>query len=121
MEVPADALAQAARRLQACLVERHWRDGALIGPDPGIRINWRVGRFVKSYLNAIPWSDDLLYMQGQGYWVLDNWQMFDQFGDERYREIAIAGTERAMARQRPEGYWDYPNPEWHGRVATVEG
>jgi hypothetical protein len=26
-----------------------------------------------------------------------------------------------LAAQRPEGYWDYPNPEWRGRVATVEG
>jgi len=26
-----------------------------------------------------------------------------------------------LAGQRPDGAWDYPNPEWKGRVATVEG
>jgi hypothetical protein len=26
-----------------------------------------------------------------------------------------------LARQRPDGAWDYPNPEWKGRTATVEG
>lgn len=121
MAVPATDLAEAARRLHAYLVERHWDGQALRGPDPGIRLNWRIGRFVKSYLSAIPWADDLLYMQGQGYWVLDNWQLADLFGGERYREIALAGTELAMARQRPDGAWEYPNPEWRGRIATVEG
>ena len=121
MAIPATELTEAARRLQAYLVERHWRDRALAGPDPGIRINWRVGRFVKSYLSALPWSDDLVYMQGQGYWVLDNWLLADLVGDDSYREVALAGTEFALAHQQPDGYWEYPNPEWRGRIATVEG
>ena len=30
-------------------------------------------------------------------------------------------SEYVLERQRPGGYWEYPNPEWKGRVATVEG
>src|SRR5262249_18996631 len=30
-------------------------------------------------------------------------------------------AEHVVARQRPDGAWDYPNPEWKNRVATVEG
>ena len=47
---------------------------SLSGPDPGIRFNTRVGRFVKSYFSLLPWSDNLVYMQAQGYWIFGNWQ-----------------------------------------------
>ena len=42
-------------------------------------------------------------------------------GDEKYAQLAVAAADGVLIRQRPEGYWDYPNPEWRGRIATVEG
>jgi hypothetical protein len=111
----------AAVRLHGYLVKRHWNGQALEGPDPGIRFNWRVGRFVKGYLDFLPWRDDLVYVQGQGYWILGNYLMADLLNDERYAEIALACSEYVLRAQHPEGYWEYPNPEWKGRVATVEG
>src|SRR5580693_4588109 len=45
------ALFQAAERLHAQLVDRHVAGGLLRGPDPGVRMNLRVWRFVKS---AVP-------------------------------------------------------------------
>ena len=59
-------------------------------------------------------------MQAQGYWAQANRQLFELTGDERYRERAIASAHAVLHRQRPDGAWDYPNPEWKGRVATVE-
>jgi hypothetical protein len=111
----------ASLKLHRFLTTNHWKDGALIGPDPGVRLNYRIFRFVKSYLPVVPWRDDLYYVQGQGYWILANWRLFALTGDENYRTIALACSRTLLAHQRLDGAWDYPNPEWRGRVATAEG
>ena len=108
-------------RLHRLLLARHWRPDGLVGPDGGIRLNYRVGRFVKSYTRRLPWRDDLYYLQAQGYWALANWRLYDITGDDRSRELATACARGMLARQRTDGAWDYPNPEWRGRVATTEG
>jgi hypothetical protein len=111
----------AAVRLHRYLVDTHWRPEGLIGPDPGIRFNYRIGRFVKSYLGGAVWKDDLYYLQAQGYWVLGNWLLFRRLGTEACRDIAVRCSATMLDRQRADGAWDYPNPEWNGRVATAEG
>lgn len=110
-----------AQQLHHYLVQHHWQDNQLRGPDPGIRLNYRIGRFVKSYLPHFPWRDDLYYLQGQGYWLLGNLALLRCTDDPTYRTIAIACANSMLAEQRPDGAWDYPNPEWRGRVATAEG
>ena len=112
---------EAAERLHRYLVATHWTDTGLVGPDPGIRFNYRIGRFIKSQLRAVGWGDDLYYLQGQGYWTLANWHMFGRTGDEAYRTLALRCSSRMLAEQRDDGAWDYPNSEWRGRVATGEG
>ena len=112
---------QAAIRLHDYLVDRHWSGSALVGPDPGIRFNYRIGRFIKSYVSHVDWRDHYYYLQCQGYWTLGNWRLFDLLGDDRYRDIAVRCSTAMLNAQRPDGAWDYPNPEWRGRVATVEG
>ncbi|MHB1295060.1 MAG: beta-L-arabinofuranosidase domain-containing protein [Anaerolineae bacterium] len=121
MTVSVDALLSTATKLHAYLVQRHWTGKALIGPDAGIRLNARIGRFVKSYLNWLPWYDDLYYMQAQGYWTMDNWLLSDITGEERYGAMARACSEGVLQAQFPDGHWEYPNREWRGRIATVEG
>lgn len=118
----AQPLWSAADALYDYLLRTHWRSNhVLAGPDPGIRFNARVGRFVKSYASLLPWSDDLVYMQAQGYWILDNWLLHDRFGEDQYSEVAVRASESVLALQKGRGYWEYPNPEWSGRIATVEG
>jgi len=123
MTVPIQALTDAATRLHAYLVERHWNGQALQGPDYGIRFNARVGRFIKSYASFLPWSDDYVYTQAQHCWILANWLISDLGLADRKtcQEIAIACSEFVLSMQRCEGYWEYPNPEWKHRIATVEG
>jgi hypothetical protein len=106
--------ALAARSLHGYLVGHHLRDGVLVGPDSGVRLNYRFGRFLKSYASWLPWHDELCYLQTQGYWCLASWERGDP-------ERAIACAQGMLARQRPDGAWDYPNREWRGRVATAEG
>jgi hypothetical protein len=118
---PPDPQFRAAIRLHRYMVARHWAGHALIGPDPGIRFNYRIGRFVKSYLQQIRWGDDYYYLQGQAYWTLANWRLFDLLGEETYRDLAVRCSASVLAAQRPDGAWNYPNHEWRGRVATVEG
>ncbi len=36
-------------------------------------------------------------------------------------ERATVCADHILTQQQPEGFWTYPNPEWKGRVATVEG
>jgi hypothetical protein len=117
IEVPDTAV----ERLHRLLADRHCRGDGLVGPDPGIRLNYRVGRFVKSYLRGVPWRDDLYYVQAQAYWTLANWRLSDLTGDDDARDLAIACARGVLVRQRADGGWDYPNPEWRGRVANAEG
>jgi hypothetical protein len=116
----ADLLA-AAVALHGYLAQAHIRDGALTGPDAGVRLNYRAGRLVKSYLRFLPWHEDYYYLQAQGYWILANWALFDRTGAPRYRDHALAASAGVVDRQTPDGAWPYPNPAWKGRIATAEG
>jgi hypothetical protein len=116
-----DSVREAARQLHSYLVRSHWTGDALEGPDVGIRFNFRIGRFVKSYFPFVPWSDRLRYNQAQGYWIAANWLIYDLFEQEEARTLALATADHLLDRQEPGGYWQYPNPEWRGRIATVEG
>src|SRR5215210_4974898 len=115
-----DGLLDAALRLHRFLLAAHWDGRALRGPDPGIRLNYRIGRFVKSYL-PLAWRDSYYYAQAQGYWALGNWTLWSRTGESRYRNVAIACSDELLAHQRGDGAWVYPNPEWAGRIATAEG
>ena len=115
------SLGPAAHQLHSYLVRRHWTGEALEGPDVGIRFNSRIGRFVKSYLQFLSWRDHLRYNQGQGYWIAANWLIYDLFEQDEARTLALATADDLLRRQRSGGYWEYPNPEWRGRIATVEG
>lgn len=111
----------AVHRLHSLLCDRFWNGREYVGPDPGVRFNLRVWRFVKSYLGFVHWQDNCSYLQTQGYCVKNNWEMHELFGDTRARDIAIGCALSILNRQRPEGYWDYPSREWAGRIGTVEG
>jgi hypothetical protein len=119
--VPTNELLDAASRLHGYLMTKHWNGQALEGPDSGVRFNSRIGRFVKSYLDFLPWSDNRIYFQAQGYWILDNWLMADLLNNRQAADLALSSTEYVVAAQRPEGYWEYPDPERKGKIATVEG
>jgi hypothetical protein len=119
--IPVSAAFSAAGRLHGYLLRRHWRGDRLVGPDTGIRFNYRIGRFVKSYSSFIPWRDDLYYLQAQGYWMLSNWRLLYLDGGSGHQEVAHRCAQSTLGAQRPDGAWDYPNPEWRGRVATYEG
>lgn len=107
--------------LHAHLERRHWTGDALIGPDYGVRLNYRVGRFAKSYLRWLPWRDSLYYLQAQAYWVLANWRLHDLTGEQRFARIAMQCSHGIVACQREDGAWTYPNPAWKGRIANAEG
>jgi hypothetical protein len=114
-------LLNSAERLHSYLHRTHYRDGILHGPDPGVRFNLRAWRFLKSALDFIPWEDDYVFMQTQGYWVLTNWQLYEATGEARYRDIAIRSSEATLALETDDGYWKYPLPERRHLIATLEG
>jgi len=114
-------LSGAARRLHAYLLNRHYHGGLLRGPDAGVRFNLRAWRFLKSALDFLPWGDDYVFIQTQGYWILANWMLFEATGEGRWRDIALESTEATLDLQRPDGTWAYPLPERKHLVATVEG
>ncbi len=121
--VQAEALRDAAQRLYRHIHETHWNGRLLVGPDPGIRFNSRFFRFPKAYLSFLPWRDQLIYAQAQKYWIHANWLAHDLGLSDGFdfAATATACADALLERQRPEGYWEYPNPEWRGRIATVEG
>jgi hypothetical protein len=114
-------LTTAIQKLYAYLSRTHWNGHALVGPHFGIRFNARVGRFIKGYLPQIKWNDDMAYMQSQGYWVLNTWRMHEAFNLPGAAEQAIACSNYVLSKQTDKGFWHYPNPEWGGRIGTVEG
>jgi hypothetical protein len=112
---------KAAVRLHAHLVRRHLRNGLLQGPDAGVRFNLRAWRFLKSGFDFIPWRDDYVFMQTQGYWVFANWLLFELTSDSRFRQLALETTQAILAAQKHDGTWAYPLPERRHLIATVEG
>lgn len=112
---------EASLKLYSYIYKTHWDGVGVVGPDQGVRFNIRIGRFIKSYFPFFSWNDNQYFLQGQGYWISDNWLLFDLLGEEKYRKIALDCSQGILARQKSEGYWDYPNPEWKSRIATVEG
>jgi hypothetical protein len=110
-----------ALRLHRHLVGRYLRDHVLCGPDPGVRFNLRIGRFIKSMAPAFPWGDDLVYMHAQSHWMVANGLLHAMTGEAEFLDLALACGEQVLRRQLPSGGWRYPNPEWRDRVATVEG
>ncbi len=113
-------LSEAAYKLYNHLKSNHWNGEALIGPDPGLRFNIRIWRFVKSYLRFFPWQDNKYFLQCQGYWIWDNWKLYQFDTDEDFRRIAIAASDTILRNQRGDGYWEYPLREWRGLIATVD-
>ncbi len=111
----------AAERLHAYLLHRHYHRGLLCGPDAGVRFNLRAWRFLKSAFDFLPWHDDYVFIQTQGYWILANWMLFEQTGEGRWRDIALESTEATLGLQRADGTWAYPLPERKHLIATVEG
>jgi hypothetical protein len=116
-----EELTESAERLHFYLYRTHYTGGILHGPDPGVRFNLRAWRFLKGALYFVPWGDDYIFTQTQGYWVLGNWLLYDATGDARYRDIAVRSSEATLALQTEEGYWKYPLPERRHLVATLEG
>lgn len=116
-----DALLHAAERLHAHLSAHYLMDGLLRGPDPGVRLNLRLWRFAKSALAFLPWRDDYVFMQTQGYWILANWMLYDSTGERLFRALAEQASEGVLRLQTAEGFWRYPLPERRHLVATVEG
>lgn len=111
----------AAELLHSYLERHHYSAGLLHGPDAGVRFNLRAWRFLKSALDSLPWRDDCVFMQTQGYWVLANWMLYEVTGKPHYRDIAIESTEATLRLESPEGFWRYPLPERKHLIATLEG
>lgn len=116
-----EKLLAAAVRLHAYLLTRHYRSGTLRGPDAGVRFNLRAWRFLKSAFDFLPWHDDYVFIQTQGYWILSNWMLHEATGDARWRDVALESTEATLRLQRADGAWAYPLPERRRLIATVEG
>ena len=116
-----EKLLVAAQRLHAYLEQHHYKGGLLRGPDAGVRFNLRLWRFLKGNLEFIPWGDDYVFMQSQGYWVLANWLLYEATGEGRYRDMAVQSTEATLQLETPQGFWRYPLPERKHLIATLEG
>lgn len=117
----ADSCRQAAGKLHSYLVSHHIdNDGAVVGPDVGVRFNLRVWRFVKSYLSFLPWRDTYYYTQGQTYWILSNLELHKLTNDASYLDLALKCADTMLSKQMPEGCWEFPQNEWKGVFATVE-
>jgi hypothetical protein len=116
-----ESYSRAALAAHRYLQQNHWRDQALVGPDSGLRLNYRFGRFVKHYFHPLQLRGTYAYLQTQGYWILCNWMLHRATGNASFREIAVACSRYVVDRQQGDGAWLYPNPAWKGRFATIEG
>ena len=77
-------------------------------PDAGVRFNLRLWRFLKSALDFVPWRDDYVFMQTQGYWILANWMLHEATGEPRYRKLALESSEATLGRQTVARYRTIP-------------
>ena len=92
-----------------------------MAPTLAFASNLRLWRFFKAALDFVPWNDDYVFMQSQGYWILSNWMLHEATGEPDYRALALESTEATLRLQQPGGFWLYPLPERKHLIATVEG
>jgi hypothetical protein len=112
----------AAIQLHQHMMRCHWDGHAIVGSDPIGRINWRITRFVRSYLSFMPWRDQYTFLQGQGYWIKSNIRLAALTGDATYLEIGRQSADHVVQIQRPDGAWNYPNlRERRHLICSVEG
>ena len=78
---------QSALELHRYTTHKHWDGQRLSGPDPGLRFDFRIFRFIKSYLPLLPWNDQYYFLQCQSYWIKNNWWLFKLTNDPKYTEI----------------------------------
>jgi hypothetical protein len=110
-----------ALKLHHFLKAHYWNGDTLGGPDQGVKWHIRVGRFVQSYFPILEGHDRFVFQQGQGYWALANWLLFDLVQDPGFRDTAVAATRATAEMQSDDGSWPYPLRERRHLKATVEG
>jgi hypothetical protein len=114
--------AHAAVRLHQYIVDEHWDENVIVGPDPIGRIHWRITRFAKSYLRWLPGDDLYIYLQGQAYWIRANLKLFELTGDLDYLRYAERCADFIVESQPANGAWLHPPIRGRrGFVSTVEG
>jgi hypothetical protein len=117
-----DNALEAAISLHQHMMRAHWNGQAVAGPDPIGKINWRLSRFVRSYLSPIPWRDQYVFLQGQGYWIRDNLRLKALTGEGVYGDIARQAADHVVQIQRSDGGWNYGGfQERRHLISIVEG
>ncbi|MHB1459496.1 MAG: hypothetical protein ACYC0V_21505, partial [Armatimonadota bacterium] len=101
-----DCLASVYKLYDFLLTNHTREDGALVGPDSGARWHRLIGRFVKSYFPRRDWGDGGKYLlHAQGYWILNNVELFRSSGDETYLRRAVQCADVIISRQTESGCW----------------
>ena len=105
----------AAYKLNNYIVRTHWNADHLVGPDPVGKIQWRITRFVRSYVPQLPNDDHYVYLQGMAYWIKANLRLWELTGEEGYLEKARRSAGYMVAQQSADGIWLHPPiPGWRG-------
>jgi hypothetical protein len=110
-----------AKKLHNFLYSRFWDGESLRGPDPGLGLNLRLYRFIKSAIPSARCVGKSYFLQTQGYWIKSNWLMYKLTENPFYKKIAIKCSEDVINEQRIDGSWKYPLRDWRNYVSTVEG
>jgi hypothetical protein len=114
-------LFDSADKLYKFIFEHFWDGHRVVGPDPGLMLNLRALRFIKSYIPSLSQAGHNYFLQTQGYWIKDNWDLYRLTDKSTYEEVAIACSDHVIISQRDDGSWEYPLREWQKYVSTVEG
>ena len=78
-------LEASSHRLWRFIFENYWDGDRVVGPDTGLMFDLRVFRFIKSYFPVLGRSDQYCFMQAQGYWIRNNWDLSRLTGKETYK------------------------------------
>jgi hypothetical protein len=114
-------LFDSADKLYKFIYKNFWDGQHVIGPDPGLMLNLRVLRFIKSYVPSLIKYEQNYFLQTQGYWIKDNWALYKLANKSLYKQVAIACSDQVLINQKEDGSWEYPLREWKKYVSTVEG
>ncbi len=114
-------LEDSAIKLWRSIFANFWDGRRITGPDPGLKLNLRIWRFIKSCIPAFGRADNYYFLQAQGYWIKNNWDLFRLTNKPIYRQVALACSDNIVDSQKSDGSWQYPLREWKNYVSTVEG
>jgi hypothetical protein len=103
------------------LIDEYYQDGLIRGPDPGLGLYLRGGRFLANhFFSGKVREKKYVFQQTQAYFIKSSLILYRITNDDEYKQRALEVGDKIVEMQNADGSWPYPIREWRDRTVTVD-